>query len=177
MGQYKLYHVVKWKPTKNLAATLPTYQLQQGDPLPQRPERESKQNFTTYLDDRWQTKERLPTLATRIVFSLNNWRNGEITWHMKLWDKDKQVTIWMPRGEGEQKSTKNQFNFIYTYMPAVLLLCLATPRISCSFFMSPIHLISRLSSSSFACHIFCWFYSFSLFKWTSYLSMLTSIFK
>jgi hypothetical protein len=52
----------------------------------QRPEREFKQNFTTYLADSWQTKEKFPTLDTWQCFLSKQLEEGEITWYMELLD-------------------------------------------------------------------------------------------
>jgi hypothetical protein len=55
------------------------------DFCPQRPERESKQNFTTYLADRWQRKDQLPTPDTLTKgFLFKQLEEGEITWYTEM---------------------------------------------------------------------------------------------
>jgi hypothetical protein len=71
-GLIKAESVNKLRPSRTLVGTLSIHALQQGGPSPSTASMriqtilnaQPKQNFTTYLPGRWQTKNKLPNLDT-----------------------------------------------------------------------------------------------------------------
>jgi hypothetical protein len=141
---------------KILVAMFPTHPLQQRGPLLSTAARRIQSELrmrnlsgisppTSPTASKRRTYFQLWLLRWRVPF-LNNWRKGEITWYMGLWDNAKRVITWMPRGVRGMKKRRipdrnekllsylntNIAHILYTvtYMtPISSVKCTAGPRL------------------------------------------------